>query len=159
MIAVQPLPGAPLYCGDDEQIIAQALADLQAYTEAGVDALVLENSHDLPYVKPPLDTRAVKLMKRIAREVRKRFKGPIGIQMLEAANETALEIAAGSRPRFPACRRLRLCARRYSTCNLGDQSNSAIGLPRALDARTPFINSVCISRRSLSETGSRSTPL
>src|SRR5580765_1439078 len=32
-------------------------------------------------------------MKRIAREVRVRFSGPIGIQMLEAANETALEIA------------------------------------------------------------------
>jgi membrane complex biogenesis BtpA family protein len=32
-------------------------------------------------------------MKRIAREIRSRFQGPIGIQMLEAANETALEIA------------------------------------------------------------------
>ncbi|HJT80015.1 MAG TPA: BtpA/SgcQ family protein, partial [Chthoniobacterales bacterium] len=29
----------------------------------------------------------------LAREVRKKFTGPIGIQMLEAANETALEIA------------------------------------------------------------------
>ena len=32
-------------------------------------------------------------MKQVAREVRKQFQGPIGIQMLEAANETALEIA------------------------------------------------------------------
>jgi hypothetical protein len=87
-------------------------------------------------------------MKRIAREVRKRFKGPIGIQMLEAANETALEIAAGSRPRFPACRRLRLCARRYSTCNLRDQSNSAIGLPRALDARLGRPSSIRYASRA-----------
>src|SRR5712672_298385 len=93
MIAVQPLPGSPLYCDDDAQIIAQALSDLEAYTEAAVDAIILENSHDLPYIKPPLPPRAVELMKQIAREVRNRFEGPIGIQMLEAANETALEIA------------------------------------------------------------------
>jgi hypothetical protein len=93
MIAVQPLPGAPLYGGDDERIISQAISDAEAYLEAGVDALILENSHDLPYIKPPLPARAIELMKQVAREVRSRFPGPIGIQMLEAANETALEIA------------------------------------------------------------------
>jgi membrane complex biogenesis BtpA family protein len=93
MIAVQPLPGAPLYGGADEPIISQAIADAQAYIEEEVDAIILENSHDLPYIKPPLPARAIELMKQIAREVRNRFKGPIGIQMLEAANETALEIA------------------------------------------------------------------
>jgi membrane complex biogenesis BtpA family protein len=94
MIAVQPLPGAPLYRRNDDEVVSQALSDLQAYSEAGVDAIMLENSHDLPYIKPSLPARAIKLMKRVAREVRSRFSGPIGIQMLEAANETALEIAS-----------------------------------------------------------------
>ena len=40
--------------GDDARIIAQALSDVAHYRAAGVDALVLENSHDLPYIKPPL---------------------------------------------------------------------------------------------------------
>src|SRR6266481_7252735 len=93
MIAVRPLPGSPRYDGDDERILAQALSDLDHYERAGVDAIILENSHDLPYIKPPLPHRAVELMKQLAREVRNRFEGPIGIQMLEAANETALEIA------------------------------------------------------------------
>ena len=93
MIAVQPLPGAPRYGGNDKGILAQALSDLQHYTEAGADAIVLENSHDLPYIKAPLPPRAVEVMKRVAREVRARFAGPVGIQMLEAANETALQIA------------------------------------------------------------------
>src|SRR5262245_17635256 len=93
MIAVLPLPGAPRYGGDDRRIVAQALSDLRHYVEAGADVIVLENSHDLPYIKPPLPARAVEVMKRVAREVRQRFKGPIGLQMLEAANETALEIA------------------------------------------------------------------
>jgi membrane complex biogenesis BtpA family protein len=58
-----------------------------------VNAVLLENSHDLPYIKPPLPEAAVDLVKRVAGEVRQQFVGPIGIQMLEAANETALEIA------------------------------------------------------------------
>jgi len=93
MIAVLPLPGAPRYGGDDKQIVAQALSDLGHYLEAGADAVVLENSHDLPYIKPPLPPRAVEVMKQVAVAVRRQFDGPTGIQVLEAANETALQIA------------------------------------------------------------------
>ncbi len=93
MIAVLPLPGAPRHDGDDKRIVEQALSDLENYGEVGADAIVLENSHDLPYIKPPLPERAIRVMEQIARELRARFDGPIGIQMLEAANDTALEIA------------------------------------------------------------------
>src|SRR3954447_15673823 len=93
MIAVGPLPGSPRYDGDDEIVVATALSDLKHYADARVDAVLIENSHDLPYIKPPLHPKAVALMKRIAGEIRQRFSGPVGIQMLEAANETALEIA------------------------------------------------------------------
>ena len=96
MIAVQPLPGSPLYGGNDERIVSQAVADLEAYQEAGVDSIILENSHDLPYIKPPLPARAVEMMKQVASAVRRHFHGPIGIQMLEAANEIALEIASAT---------------------------------------------------------------
>lgn len=94
MIAVLPLPGAPLYDGDDQRVIDQALSDLACYRDAGVDSILLENDHDLPYIQPPLDEKGIALMTTIAREARQRFDGPIGIQMLEAANITSLEIAA-----------------------------------------------------------------
>jgi membrane complex biogenesis BtpA family protein len=94
MIAVLPLPGSPLYKGDDRRVINQALSDLDLYQKAGVDSILLENDHDLPYIQPPLDERGVALMTEIAKQTRKRFDGPIGIQMLEAANITSLEIAA-----------------------------------------------------------------
>jgi membrane complex biogenesis BtpA family protein len=93
MIAAQPLPGSPGYRGDDDAIVAAVLSDLQHYADAKVDAILLENSHDLPYIKPPLPEAAVEVMKKLARAVRQRFDGPIGIQMLEAANEIALQIA------------------------------------------------------------------
>ena len=94
MIAVLPLPGSPLYDNDDQRIIDQALADLDIYKKAGVDSILLENDHDLPYIQPPLDEKGIALMTVISKEARKNFNGPIGIQMLEAANITSLEIAA-----------------------------------------------------------------
>jgi membrane complex biogenesis BtpA family protein len=94
MIAVLPLPGSPMYDGDDQRVIKQALSDLEVYKQEGVDSIILENDHDLPYIQPPLDEKGIALMTEIAREVRKRFDEPIGIQMLEAANITSLEIAA-----------------------------------------------------------------
>ena len=94
MIAVLPLPGSPLYDGDDQRVIDQALADLDIYKKAGVDSIIFENDHDLPYIQPPLDKKAIALMTEICKKARKRFNGPIGVQMLEAANIESLEIAA-----------------------------------------------------------------
>ncbi len=93
MIAVLPLPGAPRYKENDDEVLEQALSDLGHYIKAGADAIVIENSHDLPYVKGPLNPGAFDLLSKIAREGRQRFAGPIGVQVLEADNETALRIA------------------------------------------------------------------
>ena len=94
MIAVRALPGSPRYDGDDERIVSQAIGDLETYKVAGVDSVILENDHDLPYIQPPICEEAMSVMARVAREGRKRFDKPIGIQILEAANESALEIAS-----------------------------------------------------------------
>ena len=94
MIAVLPLPGSPLYDGDDRKVMDQALSDLEVYKKAGVDSIIFENDHDLPYIQPPLDEKGIALMKKIVKAARERFDDPIGIQMLEAANVTSLEIAA-----------------------------------------------------------------
>ncbi|PIP65537.1 hypothetical protein COU77_01335 [Candidatus Peregrinibacteria bacterium CG10_big_fil_rev_8_21_14_0_10_49_16] len=94
VIAVQPLPGSPDYDGDDENIVDHALSDLKHYDDAGVDSVFLENDYDLPFVREEdLDHKGIALMTRIAKEVRRRFAKPIGIQMLEAANLTSLRIA------------------------------------------------------------------
>src|SRR5262249_32130307 len=93
MIAVRALPGSPLYDGDDDLIVSQAISDLERYKSAGVDSVILENDHDLPYVQPPICGEAIGALTTVASEVRRRFDGPVGIQILEAANESALEVA------------------------------------------------------------------
>lgn len=94
VIALPALPGSPLYSGSNQQVIGRALKDLDAYMKVGVDSVFIENDFDVPYIKPPLPKEAIELVTIIAKEIRKRFNGPIGVQMLEAANETSLEIAA-----------------------------------------------------------------
>ena len=59
MIAVLPLPGSPLYDGDDQRVFDQALADVEVYKNAGVDSILFENDHDLPYIQPPLDEKGI----------------------------------------------------------------------------------------------------
>src|SRR4051812_38857846 len=94
MVALQALPGSPLYGGDDSRITDQALSDVADYKKVGVDSLLIENDFDVPYIRPPFPDEAMDLIKTIAKKVREEFAGPIGLQLLEAANEESLEIAA-----------------------------------------------------------------
>ena len=103
MIGLKPLPGSPGYGGSESAIIEQALADLQVYADAGVDALLIENSGDVPYIKPPLDVVDVELVRHVCSLVRMRFNGPVGLQLLEAANEQALRVAAAADLDFIRC--------------------------------------------------------
>ncbi|MGC9450272.1 MAG: BtpA/SgcQ family protein [Oceanipulchritudo sp.] len=94
MVGLKPLPGAPLYGGSEQAVVDAAMADVEAYSRAGVDAILVENSGDLPYMKPPLEEAAGLLVEQICAMIRSRWKGPLGLQLLEAANEQALRIAA-----------------------------------------------------------------
>jgi membrane complex biogenesis BtpA family protein len=100
MIGLPPLPGSPGFGGSEAAIVDAALGDLEAYVAAGVDAVLIENSLDLPYTFPPLDAAALRLIESIATSVRAIFKGPVGLQVLEAANSEALGIAARARLDF-----------------------------------------------------------
>lgn len=96
MVGLLPLPGSPGYRGSEGEIVERALADVEVYAAGGAEAVLVENSGDVPYIKPPLEAEAIRLVRRIAELVRGRFRGPVGLQLLEAANEQALEVAAGS---------------------------------------------------------------
>jgi len=96
VIAVPALPGTPGHDADGgtDALAAAALADLEHYRAAGVGAVLLENSWDVPYVKPPLAEEAVAAMEEVAHAVRAEWARPLGLQLLEAANGQALEVAA-----------------------------------------------------------------
>ena len=53
VVHLLPLPGSPDHSGNGvERIYDRALADAQAYQDAGLDGLIVENHGDPPFAKP-----------------------------------------------------------------------------------------------------------
>ncbi|MBP8655161.1 MAG: BtpA/SgcQ family protein [Kiritimatiellae bacterium] len=96
MIHVRPLPGTPRHAHDWPAIIQTALAEAETYRAGGIHALMIENMHDIPYVKNP-GPEITAAMAVIAREVKRAHPAlPLGIQILAGANQEALAAAAAA---------------------------------------------------------------
>lgn len=97
MIHVKALPGTPAYGGSVDEIIEHAVTEARVYREAGIDALALENMHDVPYLKRNVGPEISSLMAVIGAAVKAEVKLPCGIQILAGANQAALgaALAAG----------------------------------------------------------------
>ena len=93
MIHVDALPGTPKYKGDVENIINSAMKEAMIYKNSGVDAIAIENMHDIPYLKRNVGPEIISLMSIIGREVKKVSQLPCGIQILAGANKDALAAA------------------------------------------------------------------
>lgn len=101
-IHLDPLPGAPRYRGEDvELIIERAVEDAVRYAEGGLDALIVENEGDIPFLKPDdVGHETVAVMAVIARAVVQAVNIPVGILCLANATNQGLAIAKASGARF-----------------------------------------------------------
>ncbi len=93
MIHTAASPGAPLHRLPVDEIVGRALDEAGIYAAEGVDALMIENMHDVPYLKRNTGPELTALMTRIATEIKSRFDLPLGIQILAGANRQALAAA------------------------------------------------------------------
>ena len=93
MIHVGALPGTPRSCTPLPRIIEQAVAEAQLYQTAGVDAIALENMHDIPYLRGAVGPEITAAMAVLAREVKQASGLPCGVQILAGANREALAVA------------------------------------------------------------------
>jgi len=93
VIHVDALPGTPKYKGDVESIINKAVNEAIIYKNSGIDAIAIENMHDIPYLKRNVGPEIISLMGIIGREVKKESQLPCGIQILAGANKEAIAAA------------------------------------------------------------------
>jgi len=93
MIHLKALPGTPKFNDSVNEVIEAAIEEVEIYISAGIDALAIENMHDLPYLKNDVGHEITAIMSIIAHEVKKRSNLPCGIQVLSSANKAALAIA------------------------------------------------------------------
>lgn len=100
MVHLLPLPGSSEYEGSMKKIIAAALDDARKYKENGVDALMVENMHDVPYIKRQVQPETTAAMTMVAQAVKDETGLPLGIQVLDGANVDALAIAVAVSAEF-----------------------------------------------------------
>ena len=65
----------------------------EVYRECGVDGIIIENMHDVPYLKSTVGPEIVAAMTVIGAEVKAECRLPVGIQILAGANIEAMAVA------------------------------------------------------------------
>ena len=93
VIHVGALPGTPRGTMSVAQLVKQAGQEARVYGECGVDGLIIENMHDVPYFKGAVGPEIVAAMTAIGLEVKSEFGLPVGVQILAGANIEAMAVA------------------------------------------------------------------
>ncbi len=93
MIHVGALPGTPRQRAGLDEITAQAAMEAALYTRAGLDGLLIENMHDVPYLCGQVGPEIVAALTAVGVAVRRESPLPLGVQILAAANREALAVA------------------------------------------------------------------
>ncbi len=93
MIHVGALPGTPRSKKTVVELSKAAVGEAELLTAAGVDAILLENMHDAPYLSRAVGPEIVAAMTAISSAVRGATPLSLGVQILAGANRQALAVA------------------------------------------------------------------
>ncbi|KAJ0001922.1 hypothetical protein NQD34_001718 [Periophthalmus magnuspinnatus] len=96
MVHVKALPGTPLSSMKMSEITEEACREAEIYSDAGVDGLIIENMHDIPYIFS-VGPEVTACMTVVCSAVRNQCPFlPLGVQILSSANHQALAVALAS---------------------------------------------------------------
>src|SRR5690349_18068786 len=93
VIHVGALPGTPRSSQGVAEIVASARSEARMYRESGVDGVIIENMHDVPYLRGEVGPEIVAAMTAVAVEVKHECALPVGVQILAGANIEAMAVA------------------------------------------------------------------
>jgi membrane complex biogenesis BtpA family protein len=93
VIHVGALPGTPAHHETVDRITAQAVSEAAIYRDCGIDGIIIENMHDVPYVRGEAGPEIVAAMAVIGRTVKAESRLTVGIQILAGANIEAMAAA------------------------------------------------------------------
>lgn len=94
VIHVGALPGTPRSSQTVSDLTASAKREAKIYRDAGVDGVIIENMHDVPYLRGEVGPEIVAAMTAIGVEVKHECERlPVGIQILAGANIEAMAVA------------------------------------------------------------------
>jgi len=93
VIHVGALPGTPQSSQTVAELVAFARGEAKIYRECGVDGIIIENMHDVPYLRGEVGPEIVAAMTAIGGEVKSECRLPVGVQILAGANIEAMAVA------------------------------------------------------------------
>ena len=93
VIHVGALPGTPRSSLTVSELVESARNEARLYRECGVDGVIIENMHDVPYMRGEVGPEIVAAMTAIGCEVKSECGLPVGIQILAGANIEAMAVA------------------------------------------------------------------
>ncbi|MEW6126911.1 MAG: BtpA/SgcQ family protein [Acidobacteriota bacterium] len=93
MIHVGALPGTPANSLSVAELARLARREAAIYRDGGVDAIGIENMHDVPYLRGAVGAEIVAAMTVIGAAVKDESRLPVGIQILAGANLEAMAVA------------------------------------------------------------------
>lgn len=137
-VPLLPLPGSPCWNGDWELLMTRAEQEATTLASAGVDALLIENTNDVPYQSGRLDVTAAIAMGIITTTIQQYTQLPVGISVLLNDPETALAIALNTQASFV---RLPVLsgARLTESGLINSRLNALLQYQNRLHAQLPFL--------------------
>ena len=96
VIHVGALPGTPRSRASVDEIVDSAAREARLYREGGADGLMIENMHDVPYLRGSVGPEVVAAMAVVGRAVKAESSLPVGVQILAGANAEGLAVAHAS---------------------------------------------------------------
>jgi membrane complex biogenesis BtpA family protein len=93
VIHVGALPGTPRGSQSVAELVSAARLEAKIYKESGVAGVIIENMHDVPYLRGEVGPEIVAAMTAIATEVKNVSDLPVGVQILAGANLEAMAVA------------------------------------------------------------------
>ena len=103
MIHVHALPGTPRSQKSVGAVVEQAVREAKVLVAGGVDAIILENMHDVPYLNRVVGPEIVAAMTAVCGAVRQVADLPLGVQVLAGANQEATAVALAAGLQFVRC--------------------------------------------------------
>lgn len=100
MIHLLALPEAPAYRGNLDAIYERALREAIALQEAGVDALIVENFGDEPYLPGELSAAQLAVMTAVTRDIMRQVRLPVGVNCQFNAWQSEVAVAHACRAAF-----------------------------------------------------------
>lgn len=96
MIHVGALPGTPANNRSVSEIVDEAVREAGVYRSGGLDGMMIENMHDVPYLRGRVGPEVSAAMAVIGRAVKEECSLPVGVQILAGANTEAMAVAAAA---------------------------------------------------------------